>query len=224
MSAFEKKIEYTFKDRALLREAFTHSSYTNEKKGGRVRNYERLEFLGDSILGFVTAEFLYDNFAMTEGELTKVRSTLVCEQHLASVADRLGIGEQLILGRGEEMTHGRTRPSILADVVEALIAAIYLDGGMGSAAAFVRRFILDGGIDEKHALKSDYKTSLQEIVQRDKSAVLAYSHIGESGPDHDKVFICEAVVNGKTLGRGSGHSKKEAEQAAARAALSELEI
>ncbi len=223
MQELERKIEYTFKDKKLLREAYTHSSYTNENRGRKSQNYERLEFLGDSILGFVAAEYLYGKFGEAEGELTKLRAALVCEQNLASVAERLGLGEHLVLGKGEELTQGRTRPSILADVVEATIAAIYLDGDIGCASEFIHKFVLSNEIDTKVTLKSDYKTVLQEIIQRDNSASLAYRLTGESGPDHDKIFEFEAVVNGEVIGRGSGRSKKEAEQAAAHDALSRIE-
>jgi ribonuclease-3 len=154
-----------------------------------------------------------------EGELTRLRANLVCEQNLVQVAERLGLGEYILLGRGEEQAKGRTRPSILADVVEALIAAIYLDGGIAESSRFIHRFILTGDSMITAEQGMDYKTALQEYVQRRKDGELFYRVVGESGPDHDKVFEAEAVVNGQVVGQGNGHSKKEAEQMAARDAM-----
>jgi len=220
----EEKVGYVFKNKALLLTALTHSSYANENRYDGGQSYERLEFLGDSILGFVTAEHLYQIRKTPEGELTRLRANLVCEMNLVQVAGRLGLGEYVRLGRGEEQAKGRTRPSILADVVEALIAAIYLDGGIEESSGFIHRFILtsDSMITAEQGM--DYKTGLQEYVQRKKDGELIYRVIGESGPDHDKLFEAEAVVNGRVVGRGIGHSKKEAEQLAACDAMKRLGV
>ncbi len=185
MKEFEEIIGYCFKDKTLIKTAMTHSSYANENK--RVRSYERLEFLGDAILGFVTAEYLYRSRKNAEGDLTKMRAALVCEPNLALVAEKLGFGSFLILGKGEELSNGRERPSILADVVEAIIGAIFIDGGIDEAKRFIDRFILSGSEDRSVSAR-DYKTELQELVQRNRESVLSYSLVGESGPDHDKTF------------------------------------
>jgi len=218
---FEDIVGYKFKDKSLIKTAMTHSSYANENKSAR--SYERLEFLGDAILGFVTADFLYRNRKNAEGDLTKMRAALVCEPNLALVAEKLGLGRFLLLGKGEELTNGRKRPSILADTVEATIGAIFIDGGIDEAKRFIDRFILNGS--EVSAVSArDYKTELQELVQRNRDSVLSYSLVRESGPDHDKVFEVEAHVNGHIVGKGKGRSKKEAEQAAACDALQRKKI
>ncbi len=220
----EEKIGYTFKKKQLLKTAMTHSSYANENRSSGATSYERLEFLGDSILGFVTADYLYRTQNTDEGELTRRRANLVCEQNLSQVAEKLGLGKYLILGKGEESSHGRERPSILADVVEATIGAMYIDGGIEPAASFIKRFILSEDSVEHSAISGDYKTELQEYVQRNRDNILAYRLVGESGPDHNKVFESEALVNGEAMGHGKGHSKKEAEQAAAHDAMKRLGI
>ena len=213
MESLESKLGYTFHDRKLLENALTHSSYANENRGGLSSN-ERLEFLGDSILGMVTADYLYKKHPdLPEGDLTRTRAALVCEESLVEVADQLGLGAYLKLGRGEEAGGGRQRPSIRADAVEA----VYLDGGLPEARKIVQRFILDK--EAEKAASRDYKTALQEFVQRESGQVLTYQLVGESGPDHAKVFTVSVELNGREIGRGSGHSKKEAEQMAARAAL-----
>lgn len=222
MRQLEQAIGYKFQDGGLLRTAMTHSSYANEHRAEKARHYERLEFLGDSILGFVTAEHLFTTHKNAEGELTRMRANFVCEPTLAKVARRLNFGEHLRLGKGEQSAGGGSRPSILADAVEAVIGAIYLDGGIEAAAGFVHRFILSNEELEETETIGDYKTDLQERVQRDRSAVLSYRLVAESGPDHEKTFEVEAVVNGEAVGRGTGRSKKEAEQAAARDALRRL--
>ncbi|MCI9402183.1 MAG: ribonuclease III [Oscillospiraceae bacterium] len=217
MESLESKLGYTFHDRKLLENALTHSSYANENRGGLSSN-ERLEFLGDSILGMVTADYLYKKHPdLPEGDLTRTRAALVCEESLVEVADQLGLGAYLKLGRGEEAGGGRQRPSIRADAVEAVLAAVYLDGGLPEARKIVQRFILDK--EAEKAASRDYKTALQEFVQRESGQVLTYQLVGESGPDHAKVFTVSVELNGREIGRGSGHSKKEAEQMAARAAL-----
>ncbi len=225
MQELEKKLEYTFRDPGLLSEALSHSSYANEHRASHQHSNERLEFLGDSVLGFVTAEFLFLHHPdLPEGDLTRIRAALVCEQSLYEVARKLDLGRYLKLGRGEEAGGGRTRVSILADATEAVFAAVYLDGGIGAASALIHRCLLDAEKEEAvEERRKDYKTALQELVQRQADQVLTYQMVGEAGPDHAKVFQAEVLLNGSAIGTGTGHSKKEAEQAAARAALTALE-
>ena len=224
MEELEKKLNYAFRDPALLGEALSHSSYANEHRSAHLRSNERLEFLGDSVLGFVTAEFLFAQHPdLPEGDLTRIRAALVCEQSLYEVARKLDLGRYLKLGRGEEAGGGRERISILADATEAVFAAVYLDGGMAAASALIHRCLLDAEKEEVvEERRRDYKTALQELVQRTPDQVLTYHMVGEEGPDHDKTFVAEVRLNGAPVGSGSGHSKKEAEQAAARAALGAL--
>ena len=218
----EAAIGYKFKNIALLQNALAHSSYANERWHNSLMSNERLEFLGDSILGMCVAEYLYCTFPdRPEGELTRMRADMVCEQTLANVAGRIGLGEHLLLGKGEEQGGGRTRNSILADAVESVIAASFLDGGMGAAKQFIQKFILVE-VPVKKLHNVDYKTSLQELVQQKKNQVLSYALVGESGPDHDKHFEVEVSLNGKVVGIGSGSSKKRAEQDAARVAIESL--
>ena len=222
MQAIEEKLGYRFRDRGLLENALTHSSYANENRGRCCESNERLEFLGDSVLGLVVADALYKRRAnLPEGRMTRLRAQLVCEENLHAVAAQLELGRYIRLGKGEEHSGGRTRVSILADAVEAVIAAMYLDGGMDVARGFINRFILS---EMDRALNStgDSKTELQELVQRKSGSVLSYELLGESGPDHDKTFTCQVSLNGEPVGSGSGRTKKEAEQAAARAALKAL--
>ena len=219
MEALEEKLGYRFANRALLENALTHSSYANENRAKGVQSNERLEFLGDSILGMVVADHLYRNHPdLPEGELTRTRAALVCEESLVEVAAELNLGEYLRLGKGEESGGGRHRPSIQADAVEAVLAAVYLDGGIGSARKIIQRYILCREIEGLNSSR-DYKTALQELVQRESGQVLAYHLTGERGPDHAKVFAMEVCLNGQPIGAGQGHSKKEAEQQAAREAL-----
>lgn len=221
METLEAKLGYHFKDRALLENALTHSSYANENRGALGSN-ERLEFLGDSVLGMVTADFLFKEHPdLPEGDLTRTRAALVCEESLVEVADLLDLGAYLKLGRGEEAGGGRERPSIRADAVEAVLAAVYLDGGLMEARKIIQRFILDK--ETEKSASRDYKTTLQELVQRESGQVLTYRLTGESGPDHAKVFSVEVDLNGQKVGEGTGHSKKEAEQMAARAAIARLD-
>lgn len=221
METLEAKLGYHFKDRALLENALTHSSYANENRGALGSN-ERLEFLGDSVLGMVTADFLFKEHPdLPEGDLTRTRAALVCEESLVEVADLLDLGAYLKLGRGEEAGGGRERPSIRADAVEAVLAAVYLDGGLVEARKIIQRFILDK--ETEKSASRDYKTTLQELVQRESGQVLTYQLTGESGPDHAKVFSVEVDLNGQKVGEGTGHSKKEAEQMAARAAIARLD-
>ena len=215
----ETAIDYRFKNIALLQNALTHSSYANERWHNSLKSNERLEFLGDSILGMVVAEYLYKTFPdRPEGELTRMRADMVCEQTLAAVAARIDLGRHLMLGNGEEQGGGRTRNSILADAVESVIAASFLDGGMEAARRIIEKFILvEVPVQKLH--NADYKTALQELVQQKKNQTLSYVLVGESGPDHDKRFEVEVSLNGQVIGTGSGSSKKRAEQMAAKAAL-----
>ena len=218
----ETAIGYRFANLSLLQNALAHSSYANERWHNSLMSNERLEFLGDSILGMVVAEYLYRNFPdRPEGDLTRMRADMVCEKTLASVANRIDLGRHLLLGHGEEQSGGRTRDSILADAVESVIAAAFLDGGMNAAREIIRRFILvEDPVTKLH--NADYKTALQELVQQKKNQVLTYTLIGESGPDHEKQFQVEVKLNGMVAGVGTGTSKKRAEQDAARAAIDAL--
>ena len=216
--------DYTFNNPALLQNALTHSSYANEHKAEGFESNERLEFLGDSVLGMVVADYLYRNFpTLPEGDLTRFRAGLVCEGNLVLVAKELDLGSYLKLGKGEELGGGRTRPSIQADAVESVLAAVYLDGGISAARKLIQHFILDH-ISRVHEASKDNKTALQEIVQRKSGQVLTYELIGERGPDHAKTFCMEVRLNGQAIGTGEGRSKKEAEQAAAAAAIQKLQI
>lgn len=206
----------------LLHRALSHSSYVNERQNAHQSN-ERLEFLGDSVLGFITAEYYYSQFkAYPEGDLTKLRAAMVCEKSLCVFARELDLGTYLLLGKGELCTGGRERPSILADAFEALIAAIYLDGGMEEAKKFVLRFVRKAA--GTPGAFHDYKTKLQEIIQKNPEESVEYVHVGESGPDHDKRFTVEVHLNSNVIGRGVGKSKKLAEQEAAREALTLMGI
>lgn len=220
----QENLGYRFRDESLLRGALYHSSYANEHRNENIVSNERLEFLGDAVLGFVSAEFLYSRFPHApEGELTRIRAALVREESLFEVAQALQLGECLMLGKGEESGGGRQRPSILADCTEAVFAAVYLDGGMDCARDLIHRVLLSkGDIEVAESRRRDYKTELQELVQRKPHQVLRYELVGQSGPDHAKVFTVAVLLNGDPVGEGSGHSKKEAEQSAARAALEKL--
>ena len=218
----EIAIGYRFRNITLLQNALAHSSYANERWHDSLKSNERLEFLGDSILGMVVADHLYRNFAnRPEGELTRMRADMVCEKALAQVANQIGLGEHLLLGKGEEQGGGRGRDSILADAVESIIAACYLDGGMEAAKAFISRFVLVN-VPVSRLTNADYKTALQELVQQKRNQVLTYTMVGESGPDHDKRFEVELTLNGQVVGHGIGSSKKRAEQDAARNAMEAL--
>ncbi|MBQ2896121.1 MAG: ribonuclease III [Oscillospiraceae bacterium] len=218
----EKRIGYRFRQVSLLETALTHSSFANESGGSAVCN-ERLEFLGDSVLGMIVAEELYRRFPrMPEGRMTRLRAELVCEQSLYRVAQSLELGASMRLGRGMEHNGGRDRPSILADAVEALIAAIYLDAGHAEASRFVHERLLNQLGEEEPLYFNDCKTALQELVQEQKNQILSYELLDESGPDHNKVFHVRVLLNGAEIGQGHGRSKKEAEQAAAGMALKKL--
>ena len=220
MKTPEEYLGYTFKNKKLLENALAHSSYANEVRGGVTSN-ERLEFLGDSVLSLIVSSYIYENFKkMPEGELTRLRSSLVCEKTLCGFSRELNLGAFLLLGKGERKNGGADRDSILADAFEAVLAAIYLDGGINPAREFVMRFVLpelercDAGADFK-----DYKTLLQEIVQRNPEESVCYILTGETGPDHDKQFTVEVRLNSNVIGEGTGKSKKDAEEMAAKQAL-----
>lgn len=211
---FQKKAGYVFGDERLLEQALTHSSYANERHGKRHTDNERLEFLGDAVLELVSSEFLYSEYPeFAEGDLTKLRASLVCEPTLAFCTGELELGTYIRLGKGEEHTGGRQRKSILSDALEAVIGAIYLDGGLEAARRFILRFILTD-IEHKQ-LFYDSKTRLQEVVQASSDAELSYRILKEEGPDHDKVFTAEVRVGTRVIGTGCGNTKKAAEQEAA---------
>ena len=218
----ETAIGYRFHNISLLQNALTHSSYANERWHNSLLSNERLEFLGDSVLGMLVAEYLFRSFPnRPEGELTRMRADMVCEKTLAAAANRIGIGNHLLLGHGEEQGGGRSRDSILADAMESVIAACFLDGGLEAALQVVKTFIfVEVPVTKLH--NADYKTQLQELVQQKKNQVLSYALVGQSGPDHDKQFDVEVSLNANVVGRGSGTSKKRAEQAAAKAAIEAL--
>ena len=217
MDTLEQALEYQFRDKTHLDNALTHSSYANENRTHTPGSNERLEFLGDSVLGMVVAEHLYQMYPqLPEGELTRMRADLVCEQSLVLVAGAWNLGAFLKLGRGEESGGGRARPSILADAVEAVLAAVYLDGGLEETRRIIHAFLLNG---QRKKVIRDYKTALQELVQRENKKTLSYRLSGSHGPDHAKVFSVEVLLDNTVVGTGEGRSKKEAEQAAARDAM-----
>ena len=219
MEVLQQKLGYKFNNIKLLYNALTHSSYANEVRNGITSN-ERLEFLGDSVLSIIVAEYLFTNFKnIPEGELTKLRASLVCEKSLCTFSRELGLGKYLKLGRGEEKGGGRERNSILADAFEAVLAAIYLDGGIEPAKAHVLRFITAELENKDDEVFKDYKTTLQEIIQQNPEESVAYILKSESGPDHNKVFEVEVHLNSNVIGVGTGKSKKQAEQMAAKQAL-----
>ncbi len=219
MKILQKNLEYTFKNLSLLENALTHSSYANEARNGNKSN-ERLEFLGDSVLSIIVSDYIFKEFQnIPEGDLTKIRASLVCEKTLCRFSRELNLGEYLKLGKGEDKGGGRERDSILADAFEAVLAAIYLDGGIDSAKTFVLRFITSELVETKDEVFKDYKTALQEIIQRNPEESVNYILTGESGPDHDKIFEVEVHLNSNIIGKGTGKSKKRAEQMAAMEAL-----
>ena len=221
LEELEKSIGYIFKNKELLKKALRHKSYANERN---LESNEKLEFLGDSILEFLSSKYIYENYKyLTEGEMTKVRATVVCGKSLSKIARLHNFSDFLYLGKSEQKTSGANRPAILEDSVEAIIAAIYLDGGLEQA----EKFIVENLKEEiskatKHVGDKDYKTVLQEKLQEHGDVKIKYKTIGESGPDHDKMFIVEVEVNGKFLAKGKGKSKKEAQMQAAKKALENL--
>ena len=221
LEELEKRIGYTFRDKKLLKQALTHSSFANEQKINKLEDYERLEFLGDAVLELVSSDFLFhENPQMPEGKLTKLRSSMVCEPALAYCARDLELGQYMLLGKGEEATGGRERDSITSDVMEAVIGAMYLDGGFLAAHDFIHRFVLSDL--ENKILFYDSKTVLQEMIQTMPEAAFEYVLTGEEGPDHDKEFLVDAVFDGQIIGKGKGRTKKAAEQQAAYEAILEL--
>ncbi|MCI8908217.1 MAG: ribonuclease III [Angelakisella sp.] len=214
----EERIGYQFKNKKYLRRALTHSSYSNESKEKPESN-ERMEFLGDAVLSLVVSNYIFHRFHLDEGDLTKIRASMVCEKSLFRFAQEVGLGEELLLGRGEEQMGGRTRPSIVSDAFEALIAAIFLDGGLEPAGKFVLRFVREELDTGERSAFVDYKTMLQEIVQKNPEEKVSYVLVGETGPDHDKHFVVEVRLNSNVIGRGESRSKKGAEQLAAKEAL-----
>lgn len=218
MVSLEKKIGYTFNDKKYLTEALTHSSFANERHNKMVSN-ERLEFLGDAVLSIISAQYLFEKYPhMPEGQLSKLRSSLVCTDSLSEFARKIQLGDSLFLGKGEANNGGADRPTILENAFEALIAAIYLDGGMECAKEFVLGFLSEA-VETHHISFKDYKTTLQEIIQQNPDETLNYVLIGESGPDHDKRFEVEVHLNSNVIGKGIGKTKKSAEQEAAKEAL-----
>ena len=222
MKSFEDVISYKFNNKSLLETALTHSSFVNENRKYASEDYQRLEFLGDSVLGFLTAEYLYSKENITEGIMTRMRSELVSEKALYEVAKAMDLGKYIRIGKGEEHMGGRERPSVLSDIVESVTAAIYLDSGMDAAKDFVMRFVLNDVHMASAEVSDDYKSALQELIQHDPSNILSYELIEEKGPDHSKTFTFAALLNGEVVGTGSGSTKKSAEQAAARNALEKL--
>ena len=227
LNEIQDKIGYRFKNIELLNWALTHSSYANEHKRFKITYNERLEFLGDSVLGLIVSDYIFIKYSnYPEGELTKLRATVVCEPSLSYVAKQIDLGKYMLLGKGEEVTGGRERVSILADAFEALIGSIYLDGKFNNAKTFVLKFmtgIIENAVNGME-LFIDYKTQLQEILQKKTKSKIEYKIISEEGPDHNKIFHTEVIVKNKVLGKGLGKSKKEAEQNAAKTALERLEV
>ena len=219
MKDIQERIGYQFQNVALLNEALTHSSYANEQKG-KIRHNERLEFLGDAVLSIVVSDYIFENCPeMPEGALTKLRASLVCEKSLFDFAKQIDLGAYIKLSNGERKNGGAHRPSIVADAFEALIAAIYLDGSMEAAKRHILRFVIPEIEHHRNNSFKDYKTKLQEIIQKNPGERLEYQLVSATGPDHDKHFKVEVHLNSNVIGRGGGRSKKEAEQQAAREAL-----
>ncbi|MBQ8085886.1 MAG: ribonuclease III [Lachnospiraceae bacterium] len=214
----ENNIQYVFKDKSLLKQALSHSSFINEMKNKGMESYERLEYLGDAVLELISSEFLFNEYKdMPEGKLTKLRASIVCEFTLSSVSRMLHLGDYVLLSKGEEMTGGRNRDSILCDLFESVLGAIYLDGGMEPAEKYVKTFLLTD-IEHK-SLFYDAKTTLQEIVQKDGKSSVTYELVSESGPDHNKCYVMNVLVDGNKLATGKGSSKKNAQQMAAYEAI-----
>lgn len=221
LNELEQKIGYVYKDQSLLKQAMTHTSFANEQKINKLSSYERIEFLGDAVLEMVSSEYFYFTYPnLPEGQLTKMRASSVCEQALAITARQLSVGSYMLFGKGEEMTGGRDRDSIIADAVEAIIGSIYLDGGIEPAKAFILRFVLNDL--ENKQLFYDAKSILQERVQSGKLGEIRYELVGEDGPDHEKTFKVQLYIADKAVGYGEGHNKKLAQQKAAYEALLQM--
>ncbi len=221
IAEIEKRILYVFTNKNFIKCALTHSSYVNELKINKWENYQRLEFLGDAVLELVSSEFLYEgNSVMSEGKMSKVRASMVCEPALAFCAKKIKLGELILLGKGEEAGGGRERNSILSDVFEAIIGAIYLDGGLEEARKFIHKFVLDDV--EENQLFVDSKSILQERIQADSDKILRYELVSETGPEHDKTFEVAVYINDERMATAIGHNKKDAEQQAAYLVLKKM--
>ncbi|MGV3134960.1 ribonuclease III [Brevibacillus agri] len=219
----QEKIGFRFRDESVLRQAFTHSSYVNEQRGKRISDNERLEFLGDAVLELTVSQFLYKTFPkMSEGEMTKLRAAIVCEPSLVKFAELLNFGDLVLLGKGEELTGGRQRPALLADVFEAFVGALYLDQGLDAVFSFMEKYVYPRIDKGEFAQVTDFKSQLQEFVQQDNLGDIQYRIVEEKGPAHNREFVSEVLLNNRSLGIGSGRSKKEAEQQAAARALVKL--
>lgn len=219
----QENIGIRFHDESVLRQAFTHSSYVNEQRGKRIQDNERLEFLGDAVLELTVSQFLYKTFPkMSEGEMTKLRAAIVCEPSLVKFAELLQFGDLVLLGKGEELTGGRQRPALLADVFEAFIGALYLDQGLDAVFAFMEKYVYPRVDKGEFAQITDFKSQLQEFVQQDNLGDIQYRIVEEKGPAHNREFVSEVLLNNRSLGIGTGRSKKEAEQKAAARALIKL--
>ncbi|RSK26994.1 ribonuclease III [Bacillus sp. HMF5848] len=222
---FQERIEISFHDEKLLMQAFTHSSYVNEHRRKPNEDNERLEFLGDAVLELTISQFLFNKYpTMSEGQLTKLRASIVCEPSLVAFANQLSFGDLVLLGKGEELTGGRERPALLADVFEAFIGALFLDKGLDTVVSFLQKYVFPKINEGAFSHVMDFKSQLQEIVQRDNSGILEYKVLQEKGPAHNREFVSRVSLNGIELGTGSGRSKKEAEQKAAQAALEKLKL
>ncbi|MFS0552997.1 ribonuclease III [Brevibacillus sp. 179-C9.3 HS] len=219
----QETIGFRFHDESVLRQAFTHSSYVNEQRGKRISDNERLEFLGDAVLELTVSQFLYKTFPkMSEGEMTKLRAAIVCEPSLVKFAELLNFGDLVLLGKGEELTGGRQRPALLADVFEAFVGALYLDQGLDAVFSFMEKYVYPRIDKGEFAQVTDFKSQLQEFVQQDNLGDIHYRIVEEKGPAHNREFVSEVLLNNRSLGIGSGRSKKEAEQQAAARALVKL--
>ncbi|MDQ0215094.1 ribonuclease-3 [Oikeobacillus pervagus] len=216
-------LQIQFENESLLKQAFTHSSYVNEHRKKPYEDNERLEFLGDAVLELTVSKYLFKKYPlMSEGDLTKLRAAIVCEPSLVTFANELHFGELILLGKGEEMTGGRTRPALLADVFEAFIGALFLDQGMETVIRFLNQYVFPKINAGAFSHVMDYKSQLQELVQRDGRGMIEYRVLHEKGPAHSKEFVSQVFYNDEVLGEGTGRSKKEAEQHAAQMALSKL--
>jgi len=223
VARLEEVLAISFQNKSIIRQAFTHSSYVNEHQKKHLSDNERLEFLGDAVLELAVSDFLYNKFPeMTEGELTKLRASIVCEESLFHFAEILELNQYILLGKGEERTGGRNRQALLADVFEALLGALYLDQGMAVCQDFLEKYIFPNITTDAFSYAMDYKTKLQEEIQKEKGNTLEYHIIDEKGPAHRKEFVAEVIVNGKVRTKGIGNSKKDAEQLAAKKMLEEL--
>ncbi|GAA0612509.1 ribonuclease III [Virgibacillus siamensis] len=224
ISVLQEKLGITFQDHDLLRQAFTHSSYVNEHREGKFSDNERLEFLGDAVLELGVSQYLYQTKQkMAEGELTKLRASIVCEPSLVNFARELNFGDHILLGKGEEQTGGRERPALLADVFEAFLGALYLDQGYDVAIQFLEKYVFPKISTGAFSHAMDYKSQLQELVQQHRNHNIEYTITGENGPSHNKEFVAQVLIKGDVAGDGSGRTKKEAEQRAAKDALDKFE-